>query len=108
MFEELKKLPDFDRLPLPKDWYTKFNIPPPKIPTLRESLKLHYETQLAYINTPTPPEIEVRKPAEGGVRPLIDVTTPELKVYHGKTLKDLDSEGNLLENGETAPSEESK
>ena len=108
MFNELKKCPDFDRFPLPKDWYEKFNIPPPKILTLREALKLHYETQLAYLNSPNPPELEVRPPAEGGVRPLLEVEVPELKVIPGKTLKDLDSEGNLIEDGKVAESKTSE
>lgn len=107
IFDALKKLPDFDRFPLPKNWYSMFNLPPPKIPTLKEALKLHYETQLAFINSPDYPEVEIRPPAEGGIRPIPEGETPEVTVIPGKTLKDLDNDGNLIEN-ETPSSEESK
>ena len=106
IFDLLKHLPDFNRFPLPKNWYEKFNIPPPKIPTLKEALKLHYETQLAFINSPDYPEPEIRPPAEGGVRPIPESEIPELKVIHGKTLKDIDLSGNIVD--EVAPSEESQ
>ena len=98
IFTILKDLPDFNRFPLPKTWYEKFNIPPPKIPTLREALKSHYETQLAFLNSPDVPEVEVRPPAEGGVRPILEVETPEMKIIPGKTLKDIDLSGNIIEN----------
>lgn len=108
IFNELKKLPDFDRLPLPKSWYELFKIPPPKIPTIKEALKAHYETQLDYLNSPTSPEVEIRPPADGGVRPLLDAEVPEMKILHGKTLQELDLSGNLIEDGEAPVSEESK
>lgn len=107
IFSMLKQLPDFDRFPLPKNWYEKFNIPPPKIPSLREALKSHYETQLAFLNSPDVPEIEIRPPAEGGVRPVLEGEIPEMKIIHGKTLKDIDLSGNIIEN-EVAPSETSE
>ena len=106
IYNSLKELPDFDRFPLPKDWYTKFNIPPPKIPTLRDALKAHYEAQLAYLNSPEVP-VEIRPPAEGGVRPILEAPPVEMKVIHGKTLKDIDLSGNIIEN-ETPQSEESQ
>ena len=106
IYNSLKDLPDFDRFPLPKDWYEKFNIPPPKIPTLRDALKAHYEAQLAYLNSPEVP-VEVRPPAEGGVRPILDVVQAEMKVIPGKTLQDIDLSGNLVD-GKTAESEESE
>ena len=31
LYAILSKMPDFDRYPLPEYWYTKFNIPKPKI-----------------------------------------------------------------------------
>lgn len=108
ILNQLKKLPDFDRLPLPKSWYERFHLSPPKIPTMREALKMHYETQLAYLNSPTSPEVEIRPPADGGVRPLLDAEVPEMKILHGKTLQELDLSGNLIEDGQAPVSEESK
>ena len=107
IYNSLKVLPDFDRFPLPKSWYEKFNIPPPKIPTLREALKAHYEAQLAYLNSPDSLPVEVRPPAEGGVRPILEAPPVEMKVIPGKTLKDIDLSGNIIEN-ETPEGEESQ
>jgi hypothetical protein len=106
IYFSLKNLPDFERFPLPKFWYDKFKIIPPKIPTIKEALKLHYETQLAYLNNPEAPKVEIRPPAEGGVRPLLEGEVPEIKIIPGKTLEDIDLSGNLID--ETPQSEESK
>jgi len=67
-FEEFKQLPDWDRFPMPEVFYTHFNVkkPQPSV-SLMESL------------TYTPPphqslnkngKVEIRKPAEGGVREI--------------------------------------
>lgn len=70
LFAILSSLPDFDRFPLPESWYTKYNIPRPKILSLRESLAL--QTSIANAPGPNCP-LEVYPVAKGGVRPLIEV-----------------------------------
>jgi hypothetical protein len=77
IYEQLKDLPDFDRLPLPKYFYEKFNIPPPKILTPMEAVKLAFQVA----NTPGPfVKTEYREPAPGGVRPLIEVEPVKVEV----------------------------
>lgn len=70
LYNTLKDLPDFDRLPLPEHWYKKFNIPRPEAVTLQDFalsrawLKHKYDSNIKY---------EIRdEPAPGGVRPIIE------------------------------------
>jgi hypothetical protein len=70
LYNELKNLPDFDRLPLPDNWYKKFNIPRPEPVSLQDFalsrawLKHKYDPNITY---------EIRQePAPGGVRPIIE------------------------------------
>jgi len=70
LYNELKNLPDFDRLPLPDTWYKKFNIPRPEPVSLQDFalsrawLKHKYDPDIKY---------EIREePASGGVRPIIE------------------------------------
>ena len=86
IFNALKELPDFDRLPLPKYFYEKFNIPPPKILTPMEALKLHEATQIAGGAPYLPPE--TREPAPGGVRPLLEVEPVKVDVKPGVYVED--------------------
>ncbi len=77
IYEQLKNLPDFDRLPLPKYFYEKFNIPEPKIQSMMEAI--HLMNTVA--NAPGPLVItEHREPAPGGLRPLIDVAPVEMEI----------------------------
>jgi len=77
IFEQLKNLPDFDRLPLPKYFYEKFNIPLPEILTPMQAVKLSFELA----NAPGPLiKTEYREPAPGGVRPLIEVEPVKVEV----------------------------
>ena len=76
LYEILKKLPDFDRYPIPESWYAKFNIQRPKILTMRESFALARATA----DAPGPNcKTEFRPRAEGGVRPLINSEVPTLE-----------------------------
>lgn len=85
IYEQLKNLPDFDRLPLPKYWYEKFNIPPPKILTPMEALQLQMQT----MNAPGPlVKTEIREPAPGGVRPLIEPEPVKVKVLPDVSIED--------------------
>lgn len=66
-FEQFKQLPDWDRFPLPEVMYEHFKLKKPQPGTVAECV--------AYT---TPPhqslnkngKVEIRKPAEGGVRPM--------------------------------------
>jgi len=77
LMETLMKLPDFDRMPLPEHFYAKYNIPKPKIQTLMESIRLQSRTDGAPGDGRP---IEIRKPAPGGVRPLIQVEPVKMEV----------------------------
>lgn len=97
IYEMLKDLPDFDRFPLPKYFYEKFKIPPPKILTPMEALTLMERTAMmpgALVKT------EIREPSPGGVRPLLEVEPVKVEVLPGvsienalETLEDKSSEG---------------
>ena len=97
IYEQLKDLPDFDRLPLPKYFYEKFNIPPPKILTPMEAIYLMNKTA----NAPGAlVKTEHREPAPGGVRPLIEVepvkieTLPDVSIENAlETLEHKESDG---------------
>lgn len=81
IYEMLKDLPDFDRLPLPKHFYEKFNIPLPEIPTMMEAIQLMNKVA----NAPGPLiKTEHRGPAPGGVRPLIEVEPVKIEVKQGE------------------------
>ena len=85
IYHQLKDLPDFDRLPLPKYFYEKFNIPVPKIQTVMEALTLQVKTA----NAPGPlTKLELRDPAPGGVRPLIEVKPLEIEVKPNTSIED--------------------
>ena len=85
IYNQLKDLPDFDRLPLPKYFYEKFNIPPPKILSIREALLLAAQTA----NAPGAlVKTEVREPAPGGVRPILEVEPVKLEVKPGVSIED--------------------
>ena len=70
LFEEFKKLPDWERFPLPKCLYEKFNIPPPKPITIDQYFRelTGFETILGGAGG------ETRPPAEGGLRQMPELT----------------------------------
>ena len=77
LLEMLKQLPDFDRFPLPEHFYAKYSIPRPKILGLMEALRLQNKTE----NLPGDGKpVEIRQPAPGGVRPLIEVEPVKMEV----------------------------
>ena len=85
IYSQLKDLPDFDRFPLPKHFYEKFNIPPPKILSLSEALRLHSYTA----NAPGAlVKTEYREPAPGGVRPLLEAPAMPIEVKQGVSIED--------------------
>jgi hypothetical protein len=92
LMETLMQLPDFDRYPLPEHFYKKYNIPKPKILTLMESLHLQNRTDCAPGDGRP---IEIRKPAPGGVRPLIQVEPVKMEAIRkeDETAEHAKSEG---------------
>jgi len=76
LLAELRKLPDFDKLPLPVNWYKKYNIPfSDKVVSPKQYIQENYWLKCAYNPTTT---WELRTdPAPGGVRPIIN--TEEVK-----------------------------
>jgi hypothetical protein len=73
MVDMIKRLPDGIRFPLPDSWYEKYNIERPQPMSFTEAL--HNSFRVMFTDAP----IEVRQPAEGGVRELptlmVDATT---------------------------------
>ena len=68
IFDQFKKLPDFDRYPLPEVAYEHFKIPKPVVSgSIMESLTYRAPPSVS-LNTHG--KIEIRGPAEGGVRPI--------------------------------------
>jgi hypothetical protein len=75
---ELKKLPDFDCLPLPDEWYTKFNLPPKKVINPREFMESNYTMEMALAPKDLPPLI-IDEPQQGGkLVQFIDEPPPEV------------------------------
>ena len=114
LYEELKHLPDFKHLPLPKHWYQKFNIPAPRPVSFqtfameRRWLEHKYDDNVDY---------EVRnEPVPGGVRPVLEAEPVPVIVETSsetqqQTLEEKDdstapsdSEPQPLEAGPSAPS----
>lgn len=77
-FEEFKKLPDWDRFPMPEVFYEHFKLKKPQpSKSLMESL--------CYVAPPSVSlnkngQVEKRGPAEGGVRPVEFLPTPPVEV----------------------------
>lgn len=67
-FEQFKQLPDWDRFPLPEVFYEHFKVKKPQPPvSIMDSLAY---TPPPYQSMNTNGKIEIRKPAEGGVREI--------------------------------------
>lgn len=80
LYRILKELPDFDRFPLPEHWYEMFSIPRPAILTPMEAIRLATQTA----NAPgLKVLLEVRDPAPGGVRPLIEAPVLPVEIKEG-------------------------
>ena len=85
IYDLLKNLPDFDRLPLPKYFYEKFAIPLPEILTPMQAIKLATNTA----NAPGPlVKTEFRDVAPGGVRPLLESEPLKIEVKSNTTIED--------------------
>ena len=89
LYNELKDLPDFHRLPLPESWYKKFNIERPSAINMKQYL----QEKMYVRDLEVPTEIRT-EPAPGGVRPLLEVEQPKVEIItktvgesHEETLK---------------------
>ena len=91
LLEELMKLPDFDRMPLPQHFYKKYNLPPPKILGIMEALKVkNYCDGMPGDGRP----IEIRQPAPGGLREIIAAEPLKIEcVQSDETSENKESEG---------------
>ena len=74
LMEILMAQPDFERFPFPEYIFKKYNIKKPTIIPLMEALHLHNHIQ----NLPGDGKLEIRGPAEGGVRPIPAFDTTNL------------------------------
>jgi len=74
LMEILMALPDFERFPFPEYIFKKYKIKKPEIMPLMEALKHHNHIQ----NMPGNGKLEIRPPAEGGVRPILEYDTKGL------------------------------
>ena len=64
--EQFKKLPDWERWPMPETFYKTFNIPKPKPAEINEYLYSSFDNMFI----PKENGVEERAPAEGGVRTI--------------------------------------
>jgi hypothetical protein len=70
LLAEIKKIEDWEKLPLPISWYKKFNLPAPKPIAVPQYVKEMQWMKSQYNPTTT---WEVRtEPAPGGVRAVVD------------------------------------
>ncbi len=79
ILEELKKIPGWDRFPLPECVYKEFNIKKPK----------QYDGLMDWANDSAESmfaggegswEVETRPPVEGGIRTLGELPKPEIEI----------------------------
>lgn len=70
LFEEYKKLPDWDRYPLPEVYYKHFNIRKPQAASVMESVCYNPPP---YQSLNKDGKVELREPAPGGVREIKDL-----------------------------------
>ena len=88
VLNELKKIPGWDRFPLPECVYKQFNIPKPKpYEGIMDYCKDAFES--AFMGTDGCYLLETRPPVEGGLRPVPEAPKLEIEVVSNqKTLGD--------------------
>ena len=86
VLEEFKKIPGWDRFPLPECIYKEFNIPKPKpYESIMDWARDAEEAAMA--GAEGDGLIELREPVEGGVREIGSLPVPEV-IVETKTLED--------------------
>lgn len=76
LFEEMKKLPDWNRFPMPEVFYEKFQVKKPQPQTVQESCSFNPYVYMHFGQTP----VEVRGPVEGGVREIKELMSLPVEV----------------------------
>jgi hypothetical protein len=95
LLEELKKLPDFECLPLPGSWFKKYNIPPRTACGPREYIHSNYAMECSIAPKDLPPIIvkEPQKDKDGKVilvevvkveEPLLEVRERPFQLQEGE------------------------
>jgi hypothetical protein len=82
LLAEIRKIEDWDKLPLPISWYKKYSIPAPKSISMPQYVK-----DMQWIKSQYNPNStwEVRtEPAPGGVRPILDTNLPTAEITDSK------------------------
>lgn len=96
LFDQFKKLPDWDRYPLPEAYYTHFKIKKPQPASIGEICCGYNPPPYQSLNENG--KVEIRGPAPGGLREIKDLMTlpVEVKVLTDETSSDkqLDSAPN--------------
>jgi hypothetical protein len=82
LLQELRKLDDFEKYPLPISWYKKFNLPAPKTVSVPQYVKEASWIKCAY-NPSTKWEVRT-EPAPGGVRPVLETDLPTVELTDSK------------------------
>lgn len=75
-FEEFKKLPDWNRYPMPEVFYEHFKVKKPQPQTVAEACAFNPMVYMHFSEKPT----EIRGPVEGGVREIKDYLTLPVEV----------------------------
>ena len=86
-FEQFKKLPDWDRYPMPEVFYQHFQVKKPQPGSVMECISYQPPPYASEGNG----KVEIRGPVEGGVREIKDLMTLPVEV------KRLNEETNELE-----------
>lgn len=100
LFDELKKLPDWDRFPYPEVFYKHFNVKKPQPAAVDECAM--YIPPRGFYEGPG----ETRPPAEGGVREIKEYQTLPVEVKlepDNLTIKEKIEQGWILDNLESVP-----
>jgi hypothetical protein len=82
LLAEIKKIDDWEKLPLPISWYKKYNLPAPKPVAVPQYVKEMPWLKSQYNQTTN---WEVRtEPAPGGVRPIVETDLPTVELTDSK------------------------
>ena len=76
------KIEDWEKLPLPVNWYKKYGIPAPKPVALPQYVKEMQWLKCQY-NPKTTWEVK-KEPAPGGVRPVLNTDQPTVELADSK------------------------
>ena len=77
-FEEFRKLPDWDKYPMPEVFYEHFHLKKPKSDASVMEMLTYQAPPSVSLNTDG--KVEIRKPAEGGVREILLLEAPPVEV----------------------------